>query len=220
MDDPGLDPGRHADALRGLARLNRWSNSPGILWPALESLAKETGGIRVLDVACGAGDVAIELRGRAALAGLDIRVDGCDRSSAAVGHASEAAARAQSDARFFVHDALRGELPGGYDAVVCSLFLHHLTRDDAVTFLRSAGAAAGRLVAVSDLVRSTPGLALASVATALLTRSDVVHTDGPRSVRAAFTVREAAGLAEAAGLKGAAVTPRFPCRFLISWRKE
>ena len=70
----------------------------------------------------------------------------------------------------------------GYDVVTCSLFLHHLDDEQAVAFLRWAAATAAHQVLVNDLERSGLGLALAHVAVRLLTTSDVVHTDGPRSV--------------------------------------
>jgi hypothetical protein len=85
--------------------------------------------------------------------------------------------------------------------------------------LRRMADAAGRLVLVNDLCRGATGLALAHLACRLLTRSPVVHTDGPRSVAAAFTPTELAGLAAEAGLTGATVTRHWPCRMLLSWRR-
>ena len=40
MDDPGIDPAMHAQALAGLARLNAWSRSDRLLWPAIEREAR------------------------------------------------------------------------------------------------------------------------------------------------------------------------------------
>ena len=67
MDRPDLDRRLHVEALRGLERINLVSGSARILWPALERLARQAGpeGVRVLDVATGAGDVPIRLWRRA-----------------------------------------------------------------------------------------------------------------------------------------------------------
>jgi SAM-dependent methyltransferase len=221
MDDPGLDPRRHRGALRGLARINLFSRSAGILWPALAALAREVSPrpLRVLDVATGGGDVPIRLGRRARRAGLAVRWDGCDRSPVAVAYAAARARRAGAPVRFFVADALAEPFPAGYDVVMCSLFLHHLDGGQALAFLRRAGAAAGRMVLVNDLVRSRAGLLLAHLGTRLLSLSPVVHADGPRSVEGAFTPAEVRDLAEAAGLRGAAVARRWPCRFLLTWRR-
>lgn len=213
MDDPALDPAEHRRALAGLARLNRVSDSPGVLWPAIRELAR-VGPVRVLDVATGSGDVPRALAAKAARAGLTtVTFAGCDISPTAI----DAAARAAPGLSFFVHDAIRDPLPTGYDVVTCSLFLHHLSEDDAVTLLGRLAAAAGRMVLVNDLARSRFNYLSVWAACRLLTRSPVVRFDGPASVRSAFTAAEAAALAARAGLAGAVVRRRFPCRFLLTW---
>jgi hypothetical protein len=53
----------------------------------------------------------------------------------------------------------------------------------------------------------------------LLTTSLVIHTDGPRSVEAAFTLAEVNMLARQAGLEGAVVERRWPCRLLLKWQR-
>jgi 2-polyprenyl-3-methyl-5-hydroxy-6-metoxy-1,4-benzoquinol methylase len=221
MDQPRLDAREHARALCALARINAWSGSARILWPPLRDLARsaDPDGIRVLDVATGAGDVPVRLWRKARRAGVRVHIDGCDRSPLAVRTAADRAARAGADLHFFTLDALNDPLPGGYDAVTCSLFLHHLGDDEAADLLRRMAAAARRLVLVSDLARGPLGYALAYVGSRVLTRSRVVHTDGPWSVQAAFTADEALDLARRAGLAGAGVARRWPCRFLLSWSK-
>jgi SAM-dependent methyltransferase len=221
MDQPGLEPGQHHHALRGLSRINLLSGSAGILWPPLRDLAVGLARpLRVLDLASGGGDIPLRLWCRAQSRGLSVVVDGCDISPVAVEHARAAAARAGAACRFFVLDALRDPLPEGYDAIVCSLFLHHLDDDEAVSLLGRMAEAARHLVLVNDLARSEMGLILAAVATRLLTTSAVVHVDGPRSVRRAFTPAEALQLARRAGLASATAGRRWPCRFLLAWRRS
>src|SRR2546428_657097 len=58
MDQPGLEPARHDDALHGLARLNFWSGSAGILWPPLAELARRPARLPVPAPATGAGGFA------------------------------------------------------------------------------------------------------------------------------------------------------------------
>ena len=151
---------------------------------------------------------------------MPLTLEGCDISPVAVEHARAAATAAGANVRFFVHDALNGPILSGYDAVTCSLFLHHLDDEEACGLLRIMGQTAGQLVLVNDLARSLTGLVLAHVGTRLLSFSDVVHTDGPLSVRAAFTPSEAQALAVRAGLSGAVVGRRWPCRWLLSWRRS
>jgi hypothetical protein len=110
-------------------------------------------------------------------------------------------------------------LPTGYDVLTCSLFLHHLCEDDAIRLLGQMRQATERLVLINDLVRNYASFVLVYLASRLLSTSEVVHVDGPRSVEAAFTVDEVRSLARRAGLEGATVERRYPCRLLLTWRR-
>jgi SAM-dependent methyltransferase len=222
MDQPDLDLALHAQALRGLRRINRLSRVAAWSWSALLPLARASAGapLRVLDLACGLGDVATALASRARAAGLHLEVQGCDLSPQAVRLACQQSSARGVSVRFFRLDALRDPLPADFDVLSCSLFLHHLAEDDAVGLLRRMAQAARRMVLVNDLIRSPLGYVLAWGGCRLLTRSPVVHFDGPTSVAAAFTVGEARALADRAGLAGAVLTRHWPERFLLTWRRD
>jgi SAM-dependent methyltransferase len=219
MDDPSLEDGRHRHALRGLSRLNLLSGSARIVWPPIASLARrENRAIRILDVGSGAGDVPLALWRRARRAGIDVDILGVDVSSRAVRFARERAARLGASVEFHVRDALAEPLPGGFDVVLCSLFLHHLDDERAIQLLIEMKHAARQIALVHDLLRGDRGLWLARVASRLFTSSDVVHVDAPRSVRAAFTAEEMQVLARQAGMDDAEVSRRWPLRLLLVWR--
>jgi len=220
MDQPGLAPHLHAQALRGLERINAWSGSSRIFWPAIRraALAISPRRLRVLDLATGGGDVPVRLWRKSQRAGLNVEVEGCDRSETAISHARQSAS-AQS-VRFFIWNVLHGPLPQGYDLLFCSLFLHHLEESQAIDFLKRMAMAAGQMILVNDLVRGPFGFGLAYVGTRVLSRSPIVHADGPQSVAAAFTVQEMRQLAERAGLPQATVTRRWPFRMLLEWNKR
>lgn len=222
MDQPGLDEAQHVLALRGLARINRVSRSVGILWPAIATEVRRSGSetLRVLDLASGAGDVAIGLARRARRIGLRVAVAGCDVSPAAVAFAARSAGAAGVDIRFFRLDALQDALPEDFDVLTCSLFLHHLSDEEAVELLRRMAASARRAVLVNDLERSAVGYALAWAGCRLLSRSPIVHHDGPASVRAAFTNEEVLTLAGRAGLDGVRLSRHWPLRFLLHWSRQ
>jgi hypothetical protein len=95
-----------------------------------------------------------------------------------------------------------------------------LSEDQVVSLLERMAAATKHLLIVNDLRRCSAGLLLAHFACRLLTRSRVVHADGPRSVCAAFTSGEMQALAQRAGLIDARVTYRWPFRFLCTWHKR
>ena len=217
MDEPDLDPRLHRDALRGLERINVVSATVPAVWGPIASLWRrgEAARLSVLDVACGAGDVAIGVAKRARRENVKLVVEGCDISPTAIAYATDRARRADADVRFFEHDVVGTPLTRVYDVVVCSLFLHHLDEPGAVHLLRTLDAAAQSMVIVSDLDRSRLGLVLAWLGTRLLSRSPVVHVDSLRSVRAAFTRAEAAALAAKAGLTSSRLPAHWPCRWRL-----
>jgi SAM-dependent methyltransferase len=218
MDDPSLGRARHRNALRGLARLNWLSGSVRVVWPSILTLARrERRPLGLLDLGSGAGDVPLGLWRRARRARIELDIRGLDVSPNAVGFARERAARAGAPVTFEVRDAEAAPLPRGYDVVVCSLFLHHLSEERALSLLVRMREAAGRMVLVSDLRRCRRGLALAWIASRLFTGSDVVHADAPRSVRAAFDLSEARSLVHRAGMDDAEILRRWPFRYLLRW---
>ncbi len=222
MDQPGLDAVEHAAALAGLERINRLSRSSAIVWGAMRTLLREGGHrpLAVMDVASGGGDVALAVARRARRAGIQVRIEGYDISPTAVDLAHHRAQRERADnVAFFPLNVVREPLPGGYDVVMCSLFLHHLSDEQAIDLLGKMAGAARSLVVVNDLRRSRLAYGVAWVGCRLLSRSPIVHVDGPSSVAAAFTPDEAIRLARTAGLKGAKVSCRWPQRFLLSWRR-
>jgi 2-polyprenyl-3-methyl-5-hydroxy-6-metoxy-1,4-benzoquinol methylase len=221
MDEPGLPVDEHKAALAGLARLNWFSRSSAILWPPLLQLVQSHNGstVRVLDVACGGGDVTVALANRARRDGFHVTFAGCDMSEVALDVASTSARALGLDIEFFQADVLKEDLPTGFDAVTCSLFLHHLTGDDAANLLRRMSQAAHRLLLVHDLIRCRRGYLLAWAASRLLTRSAVVWNDGPSSVEGAFTPSEVLELARRAGLGGAMLSTHWPMRLLLQWRR-
>jgi SAM-dependent methyltransferase len=217
MDASGLDPAEHRRALAGLGRINAWSGTVGAVWPAIRGWARRRGGrVRVLDLACGGGEVACGLWLRARREGMDVEVAGCDRSALAV-EASRGRARGMgAGASFFAHDVIADGVPDAYDVVLSTLFLHHLDEGDAVDFLgRMAGSGAGLLM-IDDLSRGALGWGLAWVGSRVLSRSAVVHFDALRSVEGAFTAGEARGLAERAGWRDVAIRRHWPARYLMT----
>ncbi|MCP9784880.1 methyltransferase domain-containing protein [Cyanobium sp. N5-Cardenillas] len=222
MDQSGLDAAAHDQALQGLRRINAISGAVGSLFTPIQALAmalNQSRPLRVLDVACGGGDNTVALADRCRKQGLAVVIDGCDRSPQAVAITSRHAAGGSLAGTFFQADLLVDPLPADYDVIVCSLFLHHLDDADAVKLLRRLGRSCRHLVLVNDLIRSPLGYGLAWVGCRLLSRSPIVHFDGPVSVQGAFRMDEALELATRAGLGGASIRRSWPERFLLSWHR-
>lgn len=221
MDQPGLDATRHAHALEALARVNRLSLTAARIWREVQGLARKgLRPVRVLDVACGDGDVMLSVGRRARRHGVEVELTGCDVSAVALAKARDQSISRVAHVRFVEADVLRDELPGSHHLTTSSLFLHHLDEPEAERLLARMAEAAERVLLVQDLRRTRLGYILAWAALRVLTTSDVARSDGPLSVRSAFTVEEARALVTRAGLRGAEVKPCWPERFTIRWARE
>ena len=220
MDQPGLDPAEHDRALRGLRRINAISRCVPGLFRHLEALALESPAesLSVLELACGGADTAIELAAQAQRRQLKMTVHACDLNPEAIRIARRNVARQNSNVELFVADALNPPEDRTFDVVYCTLFVHHLDPPEVVRLLSVMAARARRLVLVDDLIRSRLGYALAWAGTRLLSRSWVVHYDGPLSVQAAFTPSEILELADQAGLHNPVLERNWPERYRLCWR--
>jgi len=215
MDDPALPPREHDRALAGLARLNVISRAHAPVAAAILR-SRLTHAPHILDIATGSGDVALAIARSLQRAGLEPRLTLSDLSPHALDRAAERFRRAKIDATTVQLDATTDDLPPA-DAVICTLFLHHLTEPDARSLIANAANAVTRVLAISDLRRSSLGSRLARTVPRLATRSPVVHTDAAKSADAAFTRDELAALAAEAGLENFTISRAFPSRMLLMW---
>ena len=221
MDDPGIDPAEHDRALAGLRRIHAWTGTTGRVWAVLRRwmLDREQPGapFKLLDVACGGGTLLAGLLRRSRRAGLLLHADGADLSPHAAAVAAKACRGVGGRAPAFLRlDAAREDPPPGYDAVVSSLFLHHLDDPAAAATLGRLGRAAPRGL-IHDLERSRRAYLLAAAGCRLLSRSPVVHADGPQSVAAGFTPEELRALGAEAELPDARVSRRPFGRLHLRW---
>jgi 2-polyprenyl-3-methyl-5-hydroxy-6-metoxy-1,4-benzoquinol methylase len=220
MDRADVEPDAHRDALEGLRRINAASKAAKQIARPIIALAKREGRnrISILDVACGGGDVPIGVATLAKASGIDVELILLDRSPTALQTASDAARRAGIS-----HQCAQADLARQWPAlqayvVTCSLFLHHLERpEDVVGFLTKARQIAQRQIVISDLRRSRFGYLIAWFGGRILSRSKIVHHDGPVSVRAAWTIAEMRQFASQAGLGIFHIHRSFPQRMLLIW---
>lgn len=221
MDDPALDPIEHEKALRGLARLNRFSGTYNSLIEPIVKLSRTVNSreLTILDIATGSGDVPIAISKAGSDLGLKLKVSGCDISDTAITRASRNAAEAGADVEFFKWNAIEEEIPKQFDVIINSLFLHHLDETNTVRLLSKMRESSNKLVIVNDLERTTFSLASVFAASRIFSTSPVVHFDGPASVRAAYSMAELAQLASQAGLTGFSLKKHFPCRMILQYKK-
>lgn len=220
MDSPGAAPGEVAGALEDLAWINRWLGGNRLVRTQLASnLDGWRGPVRILDAATGYADVprAIARWGRGQ--GLSLEIEGIDRHQQILQLASRASA-AYPEIRLRQGDALTLPHPdSSFDIVLASLILHHMEGADPVRLLRELYRVARRAVIVSDLRRGRWPFLITWVSLRVLTRSRLIHHDGPLSVRRGFLPGELLVLARDAGWAQARVSRRAYFRLVLVGEK-
>jgi ubiquinone/menaquinone biosynthesis C-methylase UbiE len=194
MDEPVDDVDELEANLRDIAFANAWLGGSAPVVRAVRALGAGT----ILDVGSGAADVPLALANDAARRGAGIKVTCLDRSEQML----EIARRRTQNHPALTFLRAEGEaLPFGdaaFDAVTCTLALHHFEPAAARTLLRELRRVARISPIVCDLRRS----AVAFCATWLWSRTSrnrLTRHDGPLSVRRAYTPAEALELAREAG---------------------
>jgi ubiquinone/menaquinone biosynthesis C-methylase UbiE len=196
MDDLSRPDSEFAAAYRELTRVNKYLG--GIR--GFERFLPETAST-ILDVAAGGCDVgeALTMRRQCSVVSLDLNPRGLKRAAHTVP---------------LVGDAF--QLPfnsGAFDAVICSLFFHHLSKSECVRVLREMWRVARRIVIVNDLHRTRVAHASIRILS-LFSKSAMFRNDAPASVRRAFHPEELLEIARKAGVP-AQVARSFPYRLIL-----
>ena len=218
MDDPDLPEQDHRWALKGLARLNRFSGVEGLMFRAIRRIARSRadGKLSLLDVASGSGDVPIGWVRRAEKEGWRLDVTLVDNRQVACDEQQRLAGKVGVSVKSLQCDCLRETLPSGFNVVTSSLFFHHLNDSEVFQLLQAMQLASSGSMVLCDLERSKINFALVALASRCLTRSPVVHYDALASVRAAFTIDEFGSIARSALARPVRIQRAVPCRFLVT----
>jgi SAM-dependent methyltransferase len=201
LDQSGHDPALLAGNLADLRRVNRWLGGVRLTIAGLDVLTSDLGrgdSLRVIDVATGGADIPVAVVKWADRRDLRAHVLATDRSAEVLRLAE---CPEVDRVEFAIADACH--LPftdESFDVAICSLVLHHLSPEDAVSMLQEMGRVARRGIVVNDLVRNWPGYAGAWLFSHALTRNPLTRHDAPLSARRAYTRREMTTLFTCAGL--------------------
>jgi len=117
-------------------------------------------------------------------------------------------------------DAMMLPFPdNSFDAVGCSLFAHHLEREEIKTFAREGLRVARHAFFIHDLIRHPLHLALAYAGFPLY-RSRITRHDAPASVRRAYTVQEMRDMLQSSGAATVEIETYFLFRMgAIAWKR-
>ncbi|TWT84130.1 hypothetical protein CA13_56060 [Planctomycetes bacterium CA13] len=218
IEDPNLPESERQRALNGLSRINRLTGLAEVLFHQLERYARDIPDrpLRVLDLASGNGELPISWAAKANRAGLNLCITASDKSENAIDQQQRLAQNANVTIQSVRLDCRKGDLPVGFDVVVCTLLMHQLDEPQAFRLLQSMAQSSNRSVMVCDIERTRWNLAVLKTASHLLSRSPVLRHDSVTTVNASFTREEFRRLAESALARPVKIRSVMPCRFLMT----
>lgn len=221
MDLPCANLSELARTLKDLAWINRFLGGTRLvlsqLAPLLPGLPAP---IRILDVATGYADVPRAIALWARRRRLMIEIEGLDHHDQILDLARYACST-HPEIRIHRGDALALPYPdGSFDIVLASLILHHMEGEEQVRLLRELYRVTRRAVLVNDLRRGRWPFLVTWASLRLVSRSRLIHHDGPLSIRRGFVADEVRALAQAAGWARARVTRHAFFRLALVGKKS
>ena len=174
--------------------------------------------LRVLDVACGEGDMLRRIHRWAARTGHAVELTGLDLNPLGIA-AARAATPPDVPIQYRCADIFAPGL-GSYDVVLSALFTHHLDDDQVVAFLRLMETHATLGWFVNDLHRDTLAYYGFCALSALARWHPMVQHDGAISVTRSFRRADWVRLINRAGLSGMAqIRWQVPFRYCVTQLK-
>ncbi|MHB8655947.1 MAG: methyltransferase domain-containing protein [Terriglobia bacterium] len=218
LDDDLGTPAEISTSLDDLWRINRRLGGISSNLRMLDNFFSRTGEhpLRILDV--GSGDSRLAGCLRTELAQRNIRAEFfvLDRRLSHMAFGRPLAAGLQP----VVGDVFALPFPErSFDVVMCNLFLHHFSGENAQELLKSLTKVASQAVLVNDLERHVLPYLFIRYLGFPFAHSRITRHDGPASVRQAYRRDELAALAGSAGFKNFEVKRVRPFRLgLTIWK--
>jgi len=212
LDTDAGTPAEVASTLADLRMFNRWFGGVAVTTRLVDRVVEKTKSesLSLLDVAAGAGYVPHLVREQLARRGFRLEVTLLDRAASHVGNGGGSV----------VGDALA--LPfrdSSFDLVCSELFVHHLSPDQIVEFVREGLRVCRRALLINDLIRDPLHLALAYAGFPLY-RSRLTRNDAPASVRQAYTLDEMQAMLRRAGVARMETSTHYLYRMgVIAWKE-
>jgi 2-polyprenyl-3-methyl-5-hydroxy-6-metoxy-1,4-benzoquinol methylase len=183
-----------------------------------DSMQAKYGGARRIvigDYGCGGGDLAMKIVKWGRKQKLDIKVEGIDANPHIVEFARKNCSRFK-EISFEARDVFSNELRSKkYDITTATLFLHHFTDDQLVTLLRSMLDQSRLGVVINDIHRHTLSYRSIKWLTALFSKSSMIKSDAPLSVRRAFKRQELINILDKASIRNYSLTWKWAFRWQL-----
>jgi 2-polyprenyl-3-methyl-5-hydroxy-6-metoxy-1,4-benzoquinol methylase len=210
MDDLHCSGPVVAQTLRELEFINKWLGGNHVTLQAVKVIAKKKSlaRIRIIDVGCGSGDMLLLLRRWARRKNLPTELTGVDANPNIIALA-QIHCNQYSDISLEAVDILSSKFKAlETDILIGTLFFHHFTQTQLTDFFAQLKEQVRVAIIINDLHRHPLAYYSIKWLTALFSKSEMVKSDAPLSVRRGFSRRELETVLRNAGYD----------QFQISWK--
>jgi ubiquinone/menaquinone biosynthesis C-methylase UbiE len=220
MDRPETSLNEIRSTLKDQAWINEKLGSGNATWVhAIPIMAKcDSDPVRILELACGGADISRHLVNKARELSKKVEVTCLDINEKALIVANRLS-RDYPEISFVLSDVLGSPFrESEFDLVMMPMFLHHLTNDDVVEVLRTAGKISRGWVIVADLIRSPLAWTIIKGIAEIKEFHPVTKHDSALSVQRAFSYKELADIALKAEIKQWQIFRHGPFRMTLVYK--
>ncbi|MFH1771817.1 MAG: methyltransferase domain-containing protein [Candidatus Omnitrophota bacterium] len=220
-EEEGLDTKEVAEAYSRLQKIYHfWICRPQIntvlrIAKKIQSQKQAEGGVSILDIGCGPGQIPIDIAKRLA----DCKVTAVDISSnmLEVARNNAKVAGVLDRVSFKLADGNKlGFADNSFDIVMCSNMLHHQKNPYALLSEMKRTVNKGGVIVIVDIVRPPSRFIVNMLAAALgFWQTKIMKEDYRASFYSAFSIEEFKGMLESAGLQNSIFRKFFPYSVII-----
>ena len=202
IDSPVDDESLLEDDLRNLRAINRYFGGISLVLDHLRPWMDraENGEIHILDLATGSADVPTAISDFAAMQEKKVRITAIDKSPQIL-RIAQLQVGDRDNIRLLQGDILNLDFPAkSFDIALCSLAIHHFSRENAVALLSFMDRVSRIGFIVNDLYRNWFAAWAVRASIGIITKNEMSRNDSYVSIMRAFTPGELREMAQEAGV--------------------
>ncbi len=201
LDDLNLDGETLHQALKSLGWINKWFGNHSAVKKAIHRIyIKEQRPLRIVDLGCGGGDLALALARSMRRHKISCRITGIDGNAHALVYAQKKC-RGYNEIDFLPEDILDKAFSiQPCDILISSHFMYHFTADAMVEFLKNNLSSVSTAFIFSELKRNPFAMRLFKFSSFLLPISKLAKEDGVLAIKRAYTEKEWITIMQRAGI--------------------
>jgi 2-polyprenyl-3-methyl-5-hydroxy-6-metoxy-1,4-benzoquinol methylase len=201
LDDLNLHGEPLHKALQSLEWVNRWfGNHRSVVKAILSIYEKEEKPLRIIDLGCGGGDLALAVAKSLQQHKIEFTITGIDGNANTLAYAQKNC-EAFHEINFLQADILSNQFSiQPCDILISSHFMYHFTADALVYFLKNNLPVISTAVVFSELKRNRFAMRLFKMSSFMLPISKLAKEDGLLAIKRSFSEKEWLAILQQAGI--------------------